>query len=56
MSSWREDFAENSWKKNIANTFANKLETTKNTKAKKGIYPTLNTGKTNAKEILKIRL
>lgn len=56
MSSWRVDFAENSWLKNIKNDFAEKLETTENEKPKKGTYPLLNTGKTDAKEILRARL
>ncbi len=56
MSSWRVDFAENSWLKNIKNDFASKLETTENVKPEKGSHPTLNTGKTEAKEILKARL
>ncbi len=56
MSSWRLDFAENSWLKNIKNDFADNLETTENNKAEKGNYPTINTGKTDAKEILKTQL
>lgn len=56
MSSWREDFAENSWLKNIKNDFSGKLETTENVKPEKGAHPTLNTGKTEATEILKARL
>lgn len=56
MSSWRLDFAENSWLKNIKNDFASNLETTINEKAEKGNYPVLSTGKTEAKEILKVQL
>ncbi|MBV1923584.1 MAG: hypothetical protein KUG68_06135 [Flavobacteriaceae bacterium] len=56
MSSWRLDFAENSWLKNIKNDFAESLETTENAKAEKGISPVLNTGKTDAKEILRAQL
>lgn len=56
MSAWRLDFAENSWLKNIKNDFADKLETTENLKPEKGATPVLNTGKTEAKEILKIQL
>ena len=56
MSSWREDFAENSWLKNIKNEFADKLETTENIKPEVGEHPTLSTGKIEAKEILKARL
>ena len=56
MSSWREDFAENSWMKNAKNTFADKLETTENPKAEVGSHPAIATGLTDAKEILKARL
>lgn len=56
MSSWRVDFAENSWLKNIKNDFADKLETTENVKPEKGTHPSLSTGKTTAKEILRARL
>ena len=56
MSSWRVDFADNSWNKNIKNTYADKLELEENVKAETGIYPTLNTGKTDAKDILRVRL
>ncbi len=56
MSSWRLDFAENSWLKNVKNDFADKLETNETVKPEKGTHPTLNTGKTEAKEILRTRL
>jgi rhodanese-related sulfurtransferase len=56
MSSWRVDFAENSWLKNIKNDFAEKLETDVNTETEKGAYPLLETGKTDAKDILRVRL
>jgi len=56
MSSWRVDFAENSWLKNVKNDFAGKLETTENAKPEKGSHPILNTGKTEAKDILRVRL
>lgn len=56
MSSWREDFANGAWNKNISNEFASKLETTPNAQPSKGSHPTLNTGKAEAKEILKARL
>ena len=56
MSSWREDFANNSWSKNVKNDFAAQLETTENTKPEKGASPVLNTGKIEAKDILKARL
>ena len=56
MSSWRVDFAEKSWLKNTTNDYAGKLETSNNPKADKGSLPTLNTGKTDAKEILQAQL
>ncbi len=56
MSSWREDFAANSWTKNVTDDFKAKLETTENSPADKGTHPTLKTGKTEAPEILKARL
>jgi len=56
MSSWRVDFAENSWSKNTKNKFADKLETKVNSKPGQGTLPVLNTGKTDAKEILRSRL
>jgi len=56
MSSWREDFANNSWNKNIKNDYASKLETTEKAKPELGSHPILNTGKTEAKDILRARL
>ncbi|ARV15696.1 rhodanese-like domain-containing protein [Polaribacter sp. SA4-12] len=56
MSSWREDFANNSWKKNVKNDFASKIETIEKTKPALGSHPNLNTGKTEAKDILRVRL
>ncbi len=56
MSSWRTDFAENSWTKNTTNNFADKVETTANIKSDVGVYPVINTGKTEAKDILRVRL
>ena len=56
MSSWRVDFADNSWNKNLKNDFASKLETTDNPKPAKGSAPVLNTGKTDAKDILRVQL
>ncbi|MBS3992286.1 MAG: hypothetical protein KGZ87_01050 [Bacteroidetes bacterium] len=55
MSSWGKNFAQNIWTKNIKSDFADKLETTANQKPAKGATPTLTTGKTDAKEILKAR-
>lgn len=56
MSSWRQDFAENAWLKNIGDAQANTLEKAANPKPAKGDYPALSTGKTDAKEILNERL
>ena len=56
MSSWRLDFAENSWLKNVKNDFADKLETAENAKPEKGVFPILETGKTEPADILKVRL
>lgn len=56
MSSWRVDFAENAWLKNIKSDFADKVETSVNTKAPKGELPSINTGKSDAESILRARL
>ncbi|RUA09318.1 MAG: hypothetical protein DSY82_06055 [Flavobacteriia bacterium] len=56
MSSWRADFAEKSWIKNVKTDLSNKLETTENAKLPKGPHPVLNTGKTDPKDILRARL
>ena len=56
MSSWREDFAEGFWLKKIKSDGDSKLETTENPKAEVGVHPTLSTGKTDAKDILRARL
>jgi len=56
MSSWRLDFADNSWNKNLKNDFASKLETKENAQAEKGSLPILNTGKADGKDILRVRL
>jgi len=56
MSSWRLDFAENSWLKNIKNTFASKLETNENSVVANNSYPNLEIGKSDAKSILKTKL
>lgn len=56
MSSWRMDFAENSWLKNLKDDYADQAETTPNAKAEKGTFPVLETGKTTAEEILQARL
>ncbi|MFK5879328.1 MAG: rhodanese-like domain-containing protein [Flavobacteriaceae bacterium] len=56
MSSWRTDFAENSWTKNTTNNFADELELTTNIKSDIGSYPIINTGETEAKDILRVRL
>ncbi len=56
MSSWREDFAEGFWLKKIKSDGDSKLETTENQKAEAGSHPTLNTGNTEVKDILRARL
>jgi len=56
MSSWREDFADNAWNKNIKNEYASKLESTERPNQVKDSHPILNTGKIEVKEILKARL
>lgn len=56
MSSWREDFAEGTWLKNTGDDFAAKLEVDEKVKEDKGKHPSLNTGKTDAKDILNARL
>ncbi|SDX52832.1 Rhodanese-related sulfurtransferase [Lutibacter oricola] len=56
MSSWHEDFAANSWVKNTKENLLDNLETTENPIPEKTTYPTINTGKTVATEILKERV
>ncbi|MGB5462540.1 MAG: rhodanese-like domain-containing protein [Aureibaculum sp.] len=56
MSSWRVDFADNSWNKNIGDDFVEKLESMESSKSEKGAHPTLSTAKSEPKEILKERL
>ncbi len=56
MSSWRVDFAENSWLKNTSDDFSSKLEQTAHDKATKGNTPEVSTGKTDAESILRARL
>jgi rhodanese-related sulfurtransferase len=56
MSSWRVDFAENAWLKNIKDDFVDKVETTVHEKGAKGDLPSLNTGKSGAEDILRARL
>ncbi|MDH5412741.1 MAG: rhodanese-like domain-containing protein [Flavobacteriaceae bacterium] len=56
MSSWRVDFADNSWNKNIGDHYDGKLETMVSSKAEKGSHPAILTGKTDPKDILKERL
>ena len=56
MSSWREDFADNAWNKNITSDFASKLETSERAKQETSTRPVLNTGKIEGKDILKARL
>jgi rhodanese-related sulfurtransferase len=56
MSSWRVDFAENSWLKNTSDDFNAKLETSSNEKAAKGAAPAISTGKSEGEAILSARL
>ncbi|MGI9531746.1 rhodanese-like domain-containing protein [Lutimonas sp.] len=56
MSSWRVDFAENSWLKNTSDDFSSKLEQTTHDKATKGDRPEVTTGNTDAEAILRARL
>ncbi|MGB5322740.1 rhodanese-like domain-containing protein [Lutimonas sp.] len=56
MSSWRVDFAENSWLKNTSDDFIAKLETSSNEKAAKGAAPAISTGKNEGEAILTARL
>lgn len=55
MSSWDKTFAKTKWLKNIANTYASKLETTANPKATAGAYPKVLTTKTDGYAILRER-
>jgi len=54
MSSWNKNLAKDYWLKNISNDFVDQLEVVPNDKPAKGGHPTLKTGKTNAKDILKL--
>ncbi|WP_298367246.1 rhodanese-like domain-containing protein [uncultured Lutibacter sp.] len=56
MSSWDQEFATNIWVKNSKDEFTDQLETTVNSKPVAGNSPIINTGKTDAKEILKARI
>ena len=56
MSSWRVDFAENSWLKNTSDNFLSKLETSDNEKNTKGETPSISTGKTEGEAILRAQL
>lgn len=56
MSSWRVDFAENSWLKNTSDDFGLQLDTKVHEKGPKGMAPVINTGNTDAEAILKARL
>ncbi len=55
MSSWNKDLAKEYWSKNISNNFADQLEEVPNDKPAKEAHPTLKTGQTKAKDILKVR-
>jgi rhodanese-related sulfurtransferase len=56
ISSWAEEFATNVWIKNSKDQFTEQIETTVNSMPEKGETPTINTGKTDAKEILQARI
>lgn len=56
MSSWRVDFAENSWLKNTTDDHLSSLETTVHEKASKTNTPALGTGKKDGETILRARL
>ncbi len=56
MSSWRVDFAENSWLKNTSSDYAQKIEISANAKAANGSLPVLETGQSEAEAILRTRL
>jgi len=56
MSSWDSELAQNIWIKNSTDNFTDQVETTANPMPEKGTTPTLSTGKTDAKEILKERI
>ena len=56
MSSWGSEFSNDFWTKNSSNTYANKLETISSSIPQSNEFPTIKTGKTEAKDILKERL
>lgn len=56
MGSWAEEFATNYWVKNSKDEFMDQLETSSNSMPEKGATPTISTGKTDAKEILQLRI
>ena len=56
MSSWDEELAENIWVKNSKSEHEGDLETEVNPMPEKGASPVIETGKTEAKEILKERI
>jgi len=55
MSSWNRTYAEDVWIKNATGSFADKLETTPNEKAKASEFPVLKTGKRTGIDILEVR-
>lgn len=52
MSSWNQEFAKDVWAAHTGSDYVDQLETAGNVKNTKGDYPTLETGKTDPKEIL----
>lgn len=55
MSSWDKNLAAEKWTKNSQSSYVSKLETTANSRAPKGEYPTVKTGKTLGYDILEAR-
>ncbi|MDZ7775900.1 MAG: rhodanese-like domain-containing protein [Bacteroidales bacterium] len=55
MSAWDEVTANNKWRKNASNKYADQLETKANPKNKPTEFPALNTGETTGIEIMHAR-
>ena len=56
MSSWRVDFAEGTWLKNVSSDYSDKVVTAATEKNPKGNLPALSTGEVEAQKILRARL
>lgn len=52
MCAWNKKFAESKWMARISDDYVEMLETSDNPKASAGSFPEINTGKTEAKDIL----